>query len=178
MVILHASVLIKCGMILWGQKCGRVDEQIELLRQKLRMIYQGEAFNGKPTKTARSHGKKFQVSIKQETSRILVSWIPSFLITPSISFFKIETVRYLAICIFPSYPITSFLMLSCHIIVTCTTRNFASRVWILGFNWSSLVQLFFPVFSTNKNILLMKIAGELRLGLHAKSKLHGGRSGL
>ncbi|KAF6141084.1 hypothetical protein GIB67_006529 [Kingdonia uniflora] len=53
------------------KKCGKIDEQIELLKQKLRMIYQGEAFNGKPTKTARSHGKKFQVSIKQETSRIL-----------------------------------------------------------------------------------------------------------
>ncbi|KAJ4968475.1 hypothetical protein NE237_015176 [Protea cynaroides] len=53
------------------KKCGRIDEQIELLKQKLRLIYQGEAFNGKPTKTARSHGKKFQVSIKQETSRIL-----------------------------------------------------------------------------------------------------------
>ncbi|XP_010264065.1 PREDICTED: protein SULFUR DEFICIENCY-INDUCED 1-like [Nelumbo nucifera] len=53
------------------KKCGRIDEQIELLKQKLRMIYLGEAFNGKPTKTARSHGKKFQVSIKQETSRIL-----------------------------------------------------------------------------------------------------------
>jgi hypothetical protein len=49
-----------------------MEEQIELLKQKLRMIYQGEAFNGKPTKTARSHGKKFQVTIKQETSRILV----------------------------------------------------------------------------------------------------------
>ncbi|KAF8392048.1 hypothetical protein HHK36_022388 [Tetracentron sinense] len=53
------------------KKCGRIDEQIELLKQKLRMVYKGEAFNGKPTKTARSHGKKFQVSIKQETSRIL-----------------------------------------------------------------------------------------------------------
>ncbi|PSS24092.1 Protein SULFUR DEFICIENCY-INDUCED like [Actinidia chinensis var. chinensis] len=53
------------------KKCGKLDEQIELLKQKLRMIYQGEAFNGKPTKTARSHGKKFQVTIKQETSRIL-----------------------------------------------------------------------------------------------------------
>ncbi|XWS13469.1 hypothetical protein CRYUN_Cryun36dG0039800 [Craigia yunnanensis] len=53
------------------KKCGRIDEQIQLLKQKLRMIYQGEAFNGKPTKTARSHGKKFQVTIKQETSRIL-----------------------------------------------------------------------------------------------------------
>ncbi|KAL6620492.1 hypothetical protein ACP70R_035631 [Stipagrostis hirtigluma subsp. patula] len=53
------------------KKCGKVDEQIELLKQKLRMIYLGEAFNGKATKTARSHGKKFQVSIQQETSRIL-----------------------------------------------------------------------------------------------------------
>ncbi|XAR62769.1 hypothetical protein NMG60_11017639 [Bertholletia excelsa] len=53
------------------KKCGKLDEQIELLKHKLRMIYQGEAFNGKPTKTARSHGRKFQVTIKQETSRIL-----------------------------------------------------------------------------------------------------------
>ncbi|KAK9140460.1 hypothetical protein Scep_010141 [Stephania cephalantha] len=53
------------------KKCGKIDEQIELLKHKLRMIYQGEAFNGRPTKTARSHGKKFQVSVKQETSRIL-----------------------------------------------------------------------------------------------------------
>lgn len=53
------------------KKCGRMEEQIELLKRKLRMIYHGEAFNGKATKTARSHGKKFQVTIKQETSRIL-----------------------------------------------------------------------------------------------------------
>ncbi|XP_059626872.1 protein SULFUR DEFICIENCY-INDUCED 1-like [Cornus florida] len=54
------------------KKCGRVDEQIALLKHKLRLIYQGHVFNGKPTKTARSHGKKFQISVKQETSRILV----------------------------------------------------------------------------------------------------------
>ncbi|CAH9131536.1 unnamed protein product [Cuscuta epithymum] len=53
------------------KSCGKLEEQIELLKEKLRMIYQGEAFNGKPTKTARSHGKKFQVTIKQETTRIL-----------------------------------------------------------------------------------------------------------
>ena len=51
-----------------------MDEQIDLLKRKLRLIYQGEIFNGKPTKTARSHGKKFQVSVKQETSRLLV-WL-------------------------------------------------------------------------------------------------------
>lgn len=53
------------------KKCGRIEEQIELLKRKLRLIYQGEAFNGRTTKTARSHGKKFQVSIKQETARLL-----------------------------------------------------------------------------------------------------------
>ncbi|XP_020091464.1 protein SULFUR DEFICIENCY-INDUCED 1-like [Ananas comosus] len=53
------------------KKCGRIEEQIELLKHKLKMIYLGEAFNGKATKTARSHGKKFQVSVKQETSRVL-----------------------------------------------------------------------------------------------------------
>lgn len=53
------------------KKCGKVDEQIELLKRKLRLIYRGEVFNGKPTKTARSHGKKFQVSVQQETSRLL-----------------------------------------------------------------------------------------------------------
>ncbi|MQL77021.1 hypothetical protein Taro_009418 [Colocasia esculenta] len=52
-------------------RCGRIEEQIELLMQKLRMISTGDAFNGKTTKTARSHGKKFQVSIKQETARVL-----------------------------------------------------------------------------------------------------------
>ncbi|KAF2292614.1 hypothetical protein GH714_026025 [Hevea brasiliensis] len=54
------------------KKCGMVEEQIDLLKRKLRLIYQGEAFNGKPTKTARSHGKKFQVSVKQEISRLLL----------------------------------------------------------------------------------------------------------
>ncbi|XP_008796669.2 protein SULFUR DEFICIENCY-INDUCED 1-like [Phoenix dactylifera] len=53
------------------KKCGRIEEQIELLKQKLRMICLGETFNGKSTKTARSHGKKFQISIQKETSRIL-----------------------------------------------------------------------------------------------------------
>lgn len=54
------------------QKCGKIEEQIELLKRKLRLIYQGEAFNGRTTRTARSHGKKFQVSVKQETARLLV----------------------------------------------------------------------------------------------------------
>ncbi|GLJ35824.1 hypothetical protein SUGI_0719280 [Cryptomeria japonica] len=51
--------------------CGRVDEQIVLFKKKLHLIQHGIAFNGNPTKTARSHGKKFRLSIKEETSRIL-----------------------------------------------------------------------------------------------------------
>ncbi|KAL0925896.1 hypothetical protein M5K25_004270 [Dendrobium thyrsiflorum] len=53
------------------KKCGMIEEQIALLKKKLKLIFTGEAFNGKTTKTARSHGKKFQVSITQETSRVL-----------------------------------------------------------------------------------------------------------
>ncbi|KAH9315751.1 hypothetical protein KI387_024378, partial [Taxus chinensis] len=48
-----------------------VDDQIVVLKEKLRLIQHGHAFNGNPTKTARSHGKKFQLSVTQETSRIL-----------------------------------------------------------------------------------------------------------
>ena len=43
-----------------------------LLKHKLDCIRQGVAFNGKRTKTARSQGKKFQVSIEQEATRLLV----------------------------------------------------------------------------------------------------------
>lgn len=42
-----------------------------LLKRKLYLIQQGLAFNGKRTKTARSQGKKFQVSVEQEATRIL-----------------------------------------------------------------------------------------------------------
>ncbi|XP_039146465.1 protein SULFUR DEFICIENCY-INDUCED 1-like [Dioscorea cayenensis subsp. rotundata] len=51
--------------------CGKMEEHIELLKQKLEKVYLGEAFNGKTTKKARSHGKKFQVTVTQETSRLL-----------------------------------------------------------------------------------------------------------
>ena len=54
------------------QRCGRLDDQISLLKHKLNMIHQGMEFNGKRTKTARSQGKKFQVSIEQEATRLLV----------------------------------------------------------------------------------------------------------
>jgi hypothetical protein len=63
--LLHSNLI---GHIF--QKCGKVEEQIELLKQKLKMIYLGEAFNGKATK----------VSIQQETSRILVPFCAPWLL--------------------------------------------------------------------------------------------------
>ncbi|XP_068640127.1 protein POLLENLESS 3-LIKE 2-like [Aristolochia californica] len=53
------------------KRCGRLDEQIALLKHKLFLIQRGLAFNGKRTKTARSQGKKFQVSVEQEATRLL-----------------------------------------------------------------------------------------------------------
>ncbi|WOG92190.1 hypothetical protein DCAR_0311450 [Daucus carota subsp. sativus] len=53
------------------KRCGRLDDQIGLLKHKLFLIQQGVAFNGKRTKTARSQGKKFQVSVEQEATRLL-----------------------------------------------------------------------------------------------------------
>ncbi|GLT39274.1 hypothetical protein SLA2020_134730 [Shorea laevis] len=53
------------------KRCGRLDDQIALLKHKLFLIQQGLAFNGKRTKTARSQGKKFQVSVGQEATRLL-----------------------------------------------------------------------------------------------------------
>lgn len=50
---------------------GRIKEEIELLKKKLRKIYLGETFHGETTKRARSHGRKIHVSVKQETSRVL-----------------------------------------------------------------------------------------------------------
>ncbi|ONM61293.1 protein POLLENLESS 3-LIKE 2 isoform X1 [Zea mays] len=54
-----------------AQRCGRLDDQISLLKHKLQLINQGHAFNGKRTKTARSQGRKFQVTLEQEATRLL-----------------------------------------------------------------------------------------------------------
>lgn len=53
------------------KRSGRVEEEIELLQNKLKNIEEGIAFGGAKTKMARSQGKKIQITIKQERSRIL-----------------------------------------------------------------------------------------------------------
>ncbi|KAH9307904.1 hypothetical protein KI387_035815, partial [Taxus chinensis] len=67
----HAQESLDNVLLDLYKRCGRLDDQIVLLKQKLNLIHQGMAFNGKRTKTARSQGKKFQVSIEQETTRLL-----------------------------------------------------------------------------------------------------------
>ncbi len=51
------------------QRSGRVEEEIEMLQLKLKRIEEGIAFGGRRTKTARSQGKKVQISVEQEISR-------------------------------------------------------------------------------------------------------------
>ncbi|KAH7293820.1 hypothetical protein KP509_28G044100 [Ceratopteris richardii] len=53
------------------KSCGRLEDQIALLIQKLKSFQNNQTFNGKRTKTARSQGKKFQVSVEQEVARLL-----------------------------------------------------------------------------------------------------------
>ncbi|KAA8519333.1 hypothetical protein F0562_013588 [Nyssa sinensis] len=53
------------------KRSGRIEEQIEMLQLKLKHIEEGVAFGGKRTKTARSQGKKIQITIEQEYSRLL-----------------------------------------------------------------------------------------------------------
>ncbi|XP_038993287.1 protein POLLENLESS 3-like [Hibiscus syriacus] len=53
------------------KRSGRVDEEIEILQNKLRNSEEGTVFGGKKTKIARSQGKKIQITIEQEKSRIL-----------------------------------------------------------------------------------------------------------
>ncbi|XP_041006365.1 protein POLLENLESS 3-like [Juglans microcarpa x Juglans regia] len=53
------------------KRSGRIEEEIQMLQLKLKRIEDGIAFGGRRTKTARSQGKKVQITIEQEVSRIL-----------------------------------------------------------------------------------------------------------
>ncbi|KAJ6950910.1 hypothetical protein NC651_004551 [Populus alba x Populus x berolinensis] len=53
------------------KRSGRIEEEIEMLQRKLKNIEEGIAFSGKKTKTARSQGRKIQITVEQERSRIL-----------------------------------------------------------------------------------------------------------
>ncbi|XP_057763862.1 protein POLLENLESS 3-like [Salvia miltiorrhiza] len=53
------------------KQSGRMEEEIELLQYKLKQVEEGMAFSGRKTKTARSQGKKVQITVQKEYSRLL-----------------------------------------------------------------------------------------------------------
>ncbi|KAL1560518.1 protein POLLENLESS 3-LIKE 1-like [Salvia divinorum] len=53
------------------KQSGRMEEEIVLLQYKLKQVEEGMAFSGRKTKTARSQGKKVQITIQKEYSRLL-----------------------------------------------------------------------------------------------------------
>ncbi|KAL7589684.1 hypothetical protein Lser_V15G40455 [Lactuca serriola] len=53
------------------KRSGRIDEQIGLLQSKLKHIEEATCMNGNRTKLARSQGKKIQITMGQEYSRLL-----------------------------------------------------------------------------------------------------------
>ncbi|KAF3449677.1 hypothetical protein FNV43_RR10408 [Rhamnella rubrinervis] len=59
------------------KRAGRTDEEIEMLQSKLKRIDEVLVFGGRKTRTARFQGKKVQITIEQEKSRILgnLAWI-------------------------------------------------------------------------------------------------------
>ncbi|GAA0171098.1 hypothetical protein LIER_25213 [Lithospermum erythrorhizon] len=56
---------------------GRIQEEIEMLQLKLKHIEEGMAYGGKQTRIARSQGRKVQISIEKEYSRLLgnLAWV-------------------------------------------------------------------------------------------------------
>ncbi|XP_076904695.1 protein SULFUR DEFICIENCY-INDUCED 1-like [Bidens hawaiensis] len=53
------------------KRSGRMDEQIELLKEKLKHIEENTSIDGNQMKYARSQGKKIQITVGQEYSRLL-----------------------------------------------------------------------------------------------------------
>lgn len=51
------------------QRSGRIEEEIQMLQLKLKRIEECMGFGGRRTKTARSQGKKVQITVEQEISR-------------------------------------------------------------------------------------------------------------
>ncbi|PIN24091.1 hypothetical protein CDL12_03176 [Handroanthus impetiginosus] len=53
------------------KQSGRIEEEIKMLQLKLKQVEEGIAFGGKRTKIARSQGKKIQITVEKEYSRLL-----------------------------------------------------------------------------------------------------------
>ncbi|KZV39537.1 hypothetical protein F511_32705 [Dorcoceras hygrometricum] len=53
------------------KKSGRIEEEIEMLKLKLKQIEDGTAYGGQRMKMARSQGKKVQMTVERDFSRLL-----------------------------------------------------------------------------------------------------------
>jgi len=51
------------------QRCGRLEEQMQILQDKLKRIEEGFAFARRKVKLARSQGKKVHITVEQEYAR-------------------------------------------------------------------------------------------------------------
>ncbi|KAL8135190.1 uncharacterized protein LOC141720854 [Apium graveolens] len=59
------------------KRCGRMEEHIEVLQAKIKHIEKGLLLGGRRVKTARYHGKRSQITIEHEYSRLLgnLAWV-------------------------------------------------------------------------------------------------------
>jgi hypothetical protein len=76
-MLMHCYVCVVHVPVL--QRAGRIEDEIEMLQSKLRRMDEGIAFNGKRTKTARTQGKKVQITVEQERSRWISQLLSFFL---------------------------------------------------------------------------------------------------
>lgn len=60
------------------QRSGRLEEQIEILMEKVKRIEEEESIGGRRTKMARSQGKKVHITVEQEYSRYMLHWFTLF----------------------------------------------------------------------------------------------------
>lgn len=69
MNIIYIYICVCIFFIYILQRSGRIEEEIQMLQLKLKRIENGVAFGGRKTKTARSQGKKVQITLEEEISR-------------------------------------------------------------------------------------------------------------
>jgi hypothetical protein len=63
------STFLSLSLSLFSQRFEKIEEEIEMLQCKLKNIEKGIAFSGKKTKTARSQGRKIQITVEHERPR-------------------------------------------------------------------------------------------------------------
>jgi len=67
--IISTFLSLSLSLSLFSQRFEKIEEEIEMLQCKLKNIEKGIAFSGKKTKTARSQGRKIQITVEHERPR-------------------------------------------------------------------------------------------------------------